>query len=206
MASAPFPEDAPMSAVIVREIASVPSEKWRNGKGVTKTLAMDGANWRVSIAEVERDGPYSTFEGMTRLSVVLRGNGVVLRADDLITTLTPLAAAEYDGAIAWDASLTDGPVTALNVMCKRSVCRSTIRALTGVAIVPAGASAIVLAVGRTCHVSALSETAPQRIDANSFAVFRNLEHPVRIIPDTSHGKDRGFGLVPQLVTVEAATA
>ncbi|HKR44092.1 MAG TPA: HutD family protein, partial [Paraburkholderia sp.] len=141
-----------------------------------------------------------------RLSVVLRGNGVVLRADDLITTLTPLAAAEYDGAIAWDASLTDGPVTALNVMYKRSVCRSTIRALTGVAIVPAGASAIVLAVGRACHVSALSETAPQRIDANSFAVFRNLEHPVRIIPDTSHGKDRGFGLVPQLVTVEAATA
>jgi environmental stress-induced protein Ves len=194
-----------MSAVVVRDIASVPSEKWRNGKGITKTLATDGANWRVSIAEVEHDGPYSTFDGMTRLSVVLRGNGVVLRAGGLLTTLAPFAVAEYDGAIMWDASLIDGPVTALNVMCRRSVYRSTVRALTDAVIVPAGASAIVLAAGRACHVAGSPEAAQQRIDADRFAVFQNLEHPVRISPDAADGKDRGFGLVPQLVIIEPST-
>ncbi|WP_094781123.1 HutD/Ves family protein [Paraburkholderia ribeironis] len=189
----------------VRDIASIPSEKWRNGKGVTRTLAAHGTDWRVSIAAVERDGPYSTFEGMTRLSVILGGNGVVLRAGDLTTRLTPFTVAEYDGAMAWDASLTDGPVTALNVMCRRHIYRPTVRILTGPVTVPAGASAIVLAAGRACHLTDSPETAQQRINADQFAVFKNLEHPVRISPDRVGGKDGGFGPVPQLVIIEPAT-
>ncbi|WP_193727641.1 HutD/Ves family protein [Paraburkholderia franconis] len=191
-----------MSPMQVRDIASIPSGKWRNGKGITRTLASEGTDWRVSIAEVERDGPYSTFEGMTRLSVVLRGKGVVLRAGSLTTTLTPFTVAEYDGATAWDASLIDGPVTALNVMCRRHIYQPTVRALTGPTAVPAGATAIVLAVGRACHAAASTEAAPHRIAVDQFAVFQNLEHPVRISPDPVGGKDRGFGPVPQLVIIE----
>ncbi|WP_177200379.1 HutD/Ves family protein [Paraburkholderia diazotrophica] len=189
----------------VRDIASIPSEKWRNGKGLTRTLAAEGTDWRVSIAEVECDGPYSTFEGMTRLSVILRGNGVVLRAGSLTTTLTPFASAEYDGGIAWNASLIDGPVTALNVMCKRHIYRPSARALTGPMTVLASATAIVLAAGRTCHAAASPEGAPLRIATDQFAVFRHLEHPVLVTPDPIGGKDGGFGLVPQLVIFEPAT-
>ena len=205
MVWAPSPDDAPMSAALVRDIASIPSEQWRNGKGMTRTLAAQATDWRVSIAEVAHDGPYSTFEGMTRLSVVLCGNGVVLRANGRVTTLTPLAIAEYDGAIAWDATLTDGPVTALNVMCRRSAYRPSVQALTAAMIVPAGASAILLAAGRACHVAHSPDAAQLRIDADRFTVFRNLEHPVQVSPDAADGKDRGFGLVPQLVILEPST-
>ncbi|WP_160111720.1 HutD/Ves family protein [Paraburkholderia piptadeniae] len=193
-----------MSPMQVRDIASVPSGKWRNGKGVTRTLAAEGTDWRVSIAEVERDGPYSMFDGMTRLSVILRGKGVVLRAGSLTTTLTPFAVAEYDGGVAWDASLLDGPVTALNVICKRHIFRPTVRALTGHLSVPAGATAIVLAAGRACHAIASPEAPPHRIAVDQFAVFQQLEHPVRISPDPVGGNDGGFGLVPQLVIIEPA--
>lgn len=60
-------------------IASIAPERWRNGGGLTRTVASQGGDWRVSIAEVARDGPYSRFEGIARISVVLRGHGVVLR-------------------------------------------------------------------------------------------------------------------------------
>ncbi|MEX3933809.1 HutD family protein [Paraburkholderia phymatum] len=194
-----------MSPMQVRDIASIPSGKWRNGKGVTRTLAAEGTDWRVSIAEVERDGPYSTFEGMTRLSVILRGNGVVLRAGSVTTRLTPFAVAEYDGGIAWDASLIDGPVTALNVMCRRHTCRPTVRALTDPVTIPASATAIVLAAGRACHAADSKEAAQHRIAVDQFAVFQHLEHPVRISPDPVGGKDGGFGPIPQLVIIERAT-
>ncbi|MEM5382674.1 HutD family protein [Paraburkholderia phymatum] len=194
-----------MSSMQVCDIASIPSGTWRNGKGVTRTLAAEGTDWRVSIAEVERDGPYSMFEGMTRLSVILRGKGVVLRAGRLTTSLTPFAVAEYDGATAWDASLTDGPVTVLNVICKRHVYRPTVRALSGPVTVPAGVTAIVLAAGRACHGAASSEAAPHRIAVDQFAVFQKLEHPVRISPDPVDGKDGGFGTIPHLVIIEPAT-
>lgn len=65
---------------------ALPPEPWKNGGGVTRTLAADkdaaesaAARWRVSIADITRDGPYSRFAGDDRVSVVLSGAGVVLR-------------------------------------------------------------------------------------------------------------------------------
>lgn len=54
---------------------ALPPEPWKNGGGVTRTLAVDGQaavpRWRVSIADIEQDGPYSRFPGYDRVSVVL---------------------------------------------------------------------------------------------------------------------------------------
>ena len=65
---------------------ALPPEPWKNGGGVTRTLAADkdaaesaAARWRVSIADITRDGLYSRFAGDDRVSVVLSGAGVVLR-------------------------------------------------------------------------------------------------------------------------------
>ncbi|WP_366919964.1 HutD family protein [Burkholderia cenocepacia] len=94
-----------MSAIGVRTIASVPQEAWRNGGGITRTLAAESGQWRVSLAEIERDGPHSCFEATSRASLVLRGGDITLRGDGAVLELAPFEAVEYDSDVAWNASL-----------------------------------------------------------------------------------------------------
>jgi uncharacterized protein len=68
-------------------------ERWRNGLGWTREIlqrriddapASDAApwDWRLSIAEIERDAAFSAFPGIDRELVLLAGNGVRLRFAD----------------------------------------------------------------------------------------------------------------------------
>lgn len=58
---------------------------WRNGGGTTRELLAWPAahDWkvRISVAEVERDGPFSPFPGVERWFTVLSGGGVALTID-----------------------------------------------------------------------------------------------------------------------------
>lgn len=170
----------------VRALAALPPEAWRNGGGVTRTLAAhdDGGNhgaWRISIAEVERDGPYSRFVGMTRVSFVLRGAGVVLREGALEVSLAPNEAVEYTGNAAWDARLVNGPITVLNVMSAAQRYRVNVRALGGPHSVAAGEIALVLALDGACGIDA-NGAASMRLEAGHYAAFDALRAPLRIAP------------------------
>ena len=63
-------------------LADTPPQPWRNGGGVTRELLAwpDGGDWRVriSVAEIEADGPFSAFPGVERWFAVLEGGGVAL--------------------------------------------------------------------------------------------------------------------------------
>ena len=63
-------------------LADTPPVPWRNGGGLTRELLAwpDGGDWavRVSVAEIEADGPFSTFPGVERWFAVLEGGGVAL--------------------------------------------------------------------------------------------------------------------------------
>jgi uncharacterized protein len=137
--------------IAIRPLASFATQPWRNGGGTTRPLAeaSDGA-WRISLASVERDGPYSRFAGMTRLSLVIHGAGVTLRDNRSECPLRSGQVAEYDGDIAWDASLLDGPVLALNAMAARGVYRASIRLLTEPTAVPPACFALALTLEGTC--------------------------------------------------------
>lgn len=60
--------------------------RWRNGLGWTREIHAASAageggeawDWRLSIAEIEADGPYSAFPGVEREQVLLSGEGLVL--------------------------------------------------------------------------------------------------------------------------------
>ena len=62
--------------------------RWRNGLGWTREIhagslsAREGWDWRLSIAEIEADGPYSAFPGVEREQVLLSGNGLALDFGD----------------------------------------------------------------------------------------------------------------------------
>lgn len=101
---------------------------WKNGGGETVEVIVhpQGAGladfgWRVSMATVASDGPFSVFPGIDRTLAVLTGDGMELTIEGLGDRLltprsTPLA---FPADAATTARLTGGPITDLNVMTRR---------------------------------------------------------------------------------------
>lgn len=101
---------------------------WKNGKGETVEIAVfppqasvSDFDWRISMASVASDGPFSVFEGIERTLSVLSGEGIEL----FVQGETPVALRQdtRPHAFAADAptaaTLLSGPITDLNVMTRR---------------------------------------------------------------------------------------
>jgi hypothetical protein len=189
-----------MSAIDVRMLSSIPVESWRNGGGVTQTLATHKAEWRVSVAQVERDGPYSRFDSIARVSFLLRGNGVTLRHGASVIRLAPLTAVEYDGGTEWDATLVDGPVTALNVMTAAGRFRTAVNPIVVATIVPPGCAAILIALDSACRYCEPGTSTDGTIEPGQFMIVSSVDRPLRVEP-ARHG-----ATPPVIVTIEPATA
>jgi environmental stress-induced protein Ves len=102
------------------------SEPWRNGGGTTRTVASGGPaanswDWRVSVADIARDGPFSIFPGIDRHLALIEGNGVVLCGDGVRMRLARLGeVVTFAGELSLDARLIDGPVRVWNLMVVRA--------------------------------------------------------------------------------------
>ena len=69
------------------DLRGIAPQPWKNGAGLTREIAFGGASaadfdWRLSVAEVVRDAPFSAFPGIDRCITLLRGAGMHLRAVD----------------------------------------------------------------------------------------------------------------------------
>lgn len=98
-------------------------QAWRNGGGRTRELLARpaGADWklRVSLADIEADGPFSAFPGVQRWFAVVQGAGMVLSfADGQRRMQAGDAPLCFDGGEAPGCSLTDGPTRDLNLMVR----------------------------------------------------------------------------------------
>lgn len=100
---------------------------WKNGGGITRVIATGGSRdgsedwgWRVSIATVERDGAYSEFPGVDRLTTVVVGNGTDLfHPDGSTIPLNPLQPTLIPSDVALWGILRDEPILNLNVMTRQ---------------------------------------------------------------------------------------
>lgn len=100
--------------------ADVLPQAWRNGGGRTRELLAwpHPADWalRFSVADIERDGPFSAFDGVQRWFAVLHGDGVRLGekelrvGDDLVS---------FDGGLAPACALLGGATLDFNLMQQR---------------------------------------------------------------------------------------
>ena len=118
----------------VVHLADVAATPWRNGGGLTRELLAGPTDadwqWRLSVAEVASDGPFSRFDGVTRWFAVLDGAGVVLNVKTpsdannaavehrLTARDAPLC---FDGGATTGCRLIDGPTQDFNLML-RSTC------------------------------------------------------------------------------------
>lgn len=99
--------------------------RWKNGAGWTSEVHrvpdIDDWRWRISLAEVETDAPFSAFPGVERELVLLSGNGMRLRFDDgaVHELLPPHGALRFSGERPLLGELIDGPSRDFNVMWKR---------------------------------------------------------------------------------------
>src|SRR5690606_18042837 len=81
----------------------------------------DGFRWRVSIADIERNGPFSTFPGVERDLLLLAGNGLELDIDDAAPLRIDRRFEQVHFAGEQDVRcrLLAGPTRDFNVMARR---------------------------------------------------------------------------------------
>jgi environmental stress-induced protein Ves len=101
-------------------------ERWKNGAGWTREILRwpseaEDWDWRLSIAEVDKDGPFSAFAGVDRELVLLAGEGMRLLFEDgeVAELQPPHDRVRFAGERAVRSELVAGPTQDFNLMWKR---------------------------------------------------------------------------------------
>jgi environmental stress-induced protein Ves len=138
------------------DVQDFPATPWKNGGGVTREIVcqppgagMADFDWRVSIAHIASDGPFSAFPGVDRVITLLSGAGVHLQSDDgqvdhrLDVPLAPFA---FAGEAPIHARLLAGDCHDFNVMTRRSACSASLQVLRSACDWPANSQGLLMAV------------------------------------------------------------
>lgn len=172
---------------------AVSAQAWKNGGGHTRELlawpATDDWQLRVSLADVDADGPFSAYPGVERWFAVVDGAGVELRFGDTLRRVTPAdPPLRFDGGTPPQCRLIDGRTRDLNLMLRHGrgamqpaadgITWGTIEAQCGLFAAVAGTWAC--SDGRRIALPARTllwlEEAPRR--PHSFKAQRPSEHTV----------------------------
>ena len=110
--------------------------RWRNGRGITHEVMVEppgatmesGFIWRLSIADIASDGPFSEFPGCDRSMVIVDGEGIELefpmgRHEQIL----PFGVFRFPGEVPCTGRLLKGPVKDLNAMTARMKARHAVR-------------------------------------------------------------------------------
>ena len=121
--------------IAIDSVASIP---WKNGRGITRQLAVSPAEaapsdflWRISIARIDAPGEFSGFPGIDRTILLWRGDGVMLRSPAwtdhrLDNARTPFF---FRGEEEVVCDLLGGPTQDLNLMLRRGKVDATFEIL-----------------------------------------------------------------------------
>lgn len=106
--------------------------RWRNGGGVTAQVArspdVEGSadfDWRVSFAEIEHSGDFSTFPGVDRVIVLVEGPTLTLMVDGVRHDLERHQPFAFDGESVTGCDV-QAPTLDLNVMTRRGRVRAEV--------------------------------------------------------------------------------
>lgn len=97
---------------------------WKNGQGSTIELARDTGEdlqqflWRISMADVSQDGPFSFFPNRQRLLCILDGEGMILHFPQTgqHERLTQHSVYAFSGEVAIQSELINGPIRDFNLI------------------------------------------------------------------------------------------
>ncbi len=180
-------------------LADVAATPWRNGGGMTRELvawpAVGAWRWRMSVAEVTANGPFSHFEGITRWFAVLKGEGVALTvrtpsdSDDLVVCEHHQTLAEpalcFDGGATTHCQLLGGPSQDFSLMVTDVCLPARMVRVRGALNVLAGAT-------KTIAVYAVDSSASVRFNSEDLyvppgtLVWRTLTKAATVHIESSH--------------------
>ena len=110
----------------VRSYQTYRAMPWRNGRGSTLEIAREPAGgedfaWRLSLADVDRDGEFSSYPGYRRALVLVAGNSLHLRFRGHGTCfLDPTKpAARFEGEWQTRCAVPEGRCTDLSLIVRR---------------------------------------------------------------------------------------
>ncbi|MFA6956054.1 MAG: HutD family protein [Thermoanaerobaculia bacterium] len=111
---------------------------WKNGRGVTSEIAREPAAgddfaWRVSMASVVEDGPFSNFAEHNRVIVALDGEGFSLVHPQLDRSVLLGSLEPYEFSGDWETicQLRGGPVRDFNVITARTQASARVEVAIG---------------------------------------------------------------------------
>lgn len=152
---------------------------WKNGGGETVEIArfpegvdLGSFDWRISMATVASDGPFSSFPGIDRTLAVLDGEGLRLHRGEGPEILTcggePLA---FPADVPTVAQLIDGPIADLNLMTRRGIFIHRMTCLS----LPADVCGPALTQGGAGHVFVLVRGAAQAFSQEGNMLLADLD-------------------------------
>ncbi|MCR6496458.1 HutD family protein [Thermomonas sp. S9] len=118
-------QDAPPCGVRILRATDYRRMRWKNGAGWTsEVLRMperEDWDWRLSLAEIDQDAPFSGFPGMERLLVLLQGDGLRMHFEDGRTQelRPPHGMLRFSGDRPVRAELLGGPCRDFGLIWKR---------------------------------------------------------------------------------------
>lgn len=109
----------------IRRASEHTAMPWANGRGVSHEIfrLVDESGewlWRIAIAPIVEDGPFSLLPGVHRELTLIEGSGLVLTIDGEQVHVVNGGVVRFSGSSVTSATLTDGPVVDLNVMSRES--------------------------------------------------------------------------------------
>lgn len=154
------------AAIRILRAVDRPAARWKNGGGVTREIAAgpEGAGmvdfgWRVSLAEVTADGPFSVFPGVDRTLTLAEGAGMDLRIAGVRRLVDRrLEPQRFPGDEPTDCRLLAGPVVNFNVMYRRgmvSADTTVVRGERGLTVQP-GETVLMVALEGSAEVDGVA--------------------------------------------------
>jgi environmental stress-induced protein Ves len=101
--------------------------RWRNGRGVSWDIASDRPgdviDWRLAIARIDSDVPFSHYPGIDRIFTLIEGAGLSLdvAGAGVLPVPEPFVPIYFSGDADCTSTLVNGPCRALNLFLRRGV-------------------------------------------------------------------------------------
>lgn len=187
------------------QLANLPPIAWKNGAGVTRTLAVepenasfDGFLWRLSFAEVNAAGDFSPFPGVDRTLMLWRGRGMVLTPKNsaTVTLSQPLEAYAFHGEEEIAARPADGPTIDFNVMVRRGQAHAAIHRYKSEARITHNARWAVFICAKGVFRLFFSSGEQYLLHADEALSISNLIDGVKMLPDATGAEMVGVLIDP----------
>jgi len=128
---------------------------WANGRGTSYEIASDRSDagewtWRLAMAPVNEDGPFSRIECVNRFLAVVEGAGMLLSVDRKKLQCKPMQVVRFRGDAITEAALTDGPITDINLMIRRKEAEGEMAVITDSGLL--NEASIIVALGGSAQV------------------------------------------------------